>query len=209
MNTLTYEYGDKIYINLTNECSNRCDFCIRNTADGVADYYLWLTKTPSAEEVIDDLKKYDFKMYKEAVFCGFGEPLYALSNMLKVAAYLKSEGVKTRLNTNGQASLICGADTAEKLKGKIDTVSISLNASNAEKYNAVCHSCFGESAYAAMLEFASACVESGIRTVMTVVDSIGEEEVERCGKIAESVGAEYRVRTYIKSYETERKNEKN
>ena len=40
MNTLTYVYDNKIYLNLTNKCSNNCEFCIRHTGDGVLDYYL-------------------------------------------------------------------------------------------------------------------------------------------------------------------------
>ena len=58
MNTLTYVYDNKIYLNLTNKCSNNCEFCIRHTGDGVLDYYLWLDKEPTADEVIEDLKKY-------------------------------------------------------------------------------------------------------------------------------------------------------
>lgn len=201
MNTLTYIYDDKIYINLTNECSNNCNFCIRNNNDGVCDYYLWLERNPTAEEVICDLAQYDKTAYREYVFCGFGEPLYALDVLLAVATYLKSEGVKTRLNTNGQADLICGKGTAEKLKGLIDTISISLNSCNAQKYNELCHCAFSEEGYFAMLRFAKDCVDLNIRTVMTVVDTIGEADVAECGEIAKQIGAEYRVRHYIEHYE--------
>lgn len=196
MNTLTYIYGNKIYINLTNECSNRCNFCIRNNNDGVDDYYLWLDKNPTADEVIKDLKKYDFTKYSEAVFCGFGEPLYALDALLKVAEYLKANNIKTRLNTNGQASLIIGDGVAEKIKGKIDTVSISLNASDAKKYNEVCNCCFGEAGYDSLLKFASDCVNQKMRVIFSVVDTIGIDEIEKCRRIAEKIGVEYRVREY-------------
>lgn len=196
MNTLTYIYGNKIYINLTNECSNRCEFCIRNNNNGVNDYYLWLDKNPTAEEVIDDLKKYDFTKYSEAVFCGFGEPLYALDVLLKVAEYLKAINVKTRLNTNGQASLIIGDGVAERLKGKIDTVSISLNAGDAKRYNEICNCCFGEAGYESLLKFASDCLNEKMRVIFSVVDTIGKDEIENCRRIAEKIGVEYRVREY-------------
>lgn len=205
MNTLTYVYGNKIYINLTNRCSNSCDFCIRNNNDGVADYYLWLDKEPTAEEVEKDLSKYDFKKFNQAVFCGFGEPLYALDVMVEVGKWLKSKGIITRVNTNGQARLICGDGTAEKLKGSIDVVSISLNASDAKKYNEVCHSVFGDEGFDEMLSFAAECRKQDIRTIMTVVDVIGDDEVEKCRKITEEIGVEYRVREYVAHYESEKK----
>lgn len=27
--TITYPYGNSLYINVTNRCPNRCDFCVR------------------------------------------------------------------------------------------------------------------------------------------------------------------------------------
>ncbi|MCI7530397.1 MAG: TatD family nuclease-associated radical SAM protein [Eubacteriales bacterium] len=201
MNTITYVYGDKIYLNLTNKCSNNCEFCIRRNNDGLLDYYLWLDKEPTADEVIADLEKYELDKYDEAVFCGFGEPLYAIDVLIETADWLKAHGVKTRLNTNGQAGLISGPDTALKLKGRIDTVSISLNASDAEKYQKICHCKFNEEGFFEMLRFAVQCKKEGIRTVLSVVDVIGEEEVEKCRKVAKNVGVDFRVRTYVPHYD--------
>lgn len=201
MNTITYVYGDKIYLNLTNKCSNNCEFCIRRNNDGLLDYYLWLDKEPTADEVIADLEKYELNKYDEAVFCGFGEPLYAIDVLIETADWLKAHGVKTRLNTNGQAGLISGPDTALKLKGRIDTVSISLNASDAEKYQKICHCKFNEEGFFEMLRFAVQCKKEGIRTVLSVVDVIGEEEVEKCRKVAKNVGVDFRVRTYVPHYD--------
>ena len=201
MNTIPYVYGDKIYLNLTNKCSNNCEFCIRRNNDGLLDYYLWLDKEPTADEVIADLEKYELDKYDEAVFCGFGEPLYAIDVLIETADWLKAHGVKTRLNTNGQAGLISGPDTALKLKGRIDTVSISLNASDAEKYQKICHCKFNEEGFFEMLRFAVQCKKEGIRTVLSVVDVIGEEEVEKCRKVAKNVGVDFRVRTYVPHYD--------
>lgn len=201
MNTITYVYGDKIYLNLTNKCSNNCEFCIRRNNDGLLDYYLWLDKEPTADEVIADLEKYELDKYDEAVFCGFGEPLYAIDVLIETADWLKAHGVKTRLNTNGQAGLISGPDAALKLKGRIDTVSISLNASDAEKYQKICHCKFNEEGFFEMLRFAVQCKKEGIRTVLSVVDVIGEEEVEKCRKVAKNVGVDFRVRTYVPHYD--------
>lgn len=198
MQNCAYEFGDSIYINLTNECSNSCDFCIRNFKEGVGGSELWLEHEPSAEEVERALGKYDLSKYRAAVFCGFGEPTCAFDRMLEVAGWLKARGVHTRVNTNGQANLINGiTDAAARMAPVIDSVSVSLNASTAEKYQESCHSRFGEEGYTAMLDFVRDCVREGIDTTVSVVDLIGEREVEACGKVAESLGAKYRVRPAI------------
>ena len=46
-----YPIEDRLYINLTNRCPNRCVFCIRNNEQGVG-YDLWLDREPSVEEVL-------------------------------------------------------------------------------------------------------------------------------------------------------------
>lgn len=193
-NTIVYDIDDKTYINLTNECSNNCTFCLRRNHDGIENYYLWLTKKPTAKEVISELEK---RKVEKAVFCGFGEPLYALDVLLEVAKYLKKIGASVRVNTNGQAKLIAGSGVVKKMKGLVDVVSVSLNASTAEKYQNLCHSIFGEQGFYALLDFAKELKEEGIKVVFSVVDTIGAEEIEACRKVAESVGAEFRVRTYI------------
>ena len=198
MQNIIYEYGDSLYINLTNRCSNDCTFCIRNFRDGVGNDPLWLEHEPTAAEVIAALGEKDLGKYGEVVFCGFGEPTCAFEVLLEVAEYLKKHGAVTRINTNGQSDLYNNTDdSARRLAPFIDEVSISLNASTAEKYDAVCRCAFGEQGFYAMLDFARDCVREGIDTVMSVVDCIGAEEIEACRKVAESVGARLRVRAMI------------
>ena len=198
--TIVYHYKDKIYINLTNKCSNNCEFCIRNGKEKFYDYYLWLDKEPTAQETIKELEKY--MDYQNFVFCGFGEPLYALDTIIEAAKYLKRNNKHTRLNTNGQADLIhkgfSSDEIAKKIAGIIDEVSISLNAADAESYQKICHSEFGIEGYASMLRFAKACKENGIKVILTIVDCMGEEQIEKASLIAKKLGAEFRVRRYGK-----------
>ncbi len=191
-----YEYCGSTYINLTNRCNNRCDFCIRKNADTLNGQRMWLEHEPDADEVTAELEKR--ALSSEVVFCGYGEPTMRLDTLKKVAAYLKGRGFKTRLNTNGLADAQYKRSTAGELKGLIDTVSISLNAADAEKYDAVCHSVFGIDAYGYMLSYAESCVKAGIDTVMTVVDVMPAGEIEKCRSIAESIGARFRVRAFIR-----------
>lgn len=198
MKNFVYEYGDSLYINLTNKCPNNCEFCIRNFKNGVGDDDLRLTREPNFEDIKEDLSLFPLKKYDEIVFCGFGEPMCALSVLSQVGPYLKRLGLKTRVNTNGLGGLWNKRDDVPKLISKyIDSVSISLNASNRELYQEICRSIYGEKAFDAMVEFAKGCVENGIDTTLSVVDFIGQEEVEACRVLAESIGAKYRVRPTI------------
>ncbi len=197
-NNYVYEYEGGLYLNLTNRCSNNCEFCLRNFKRGMGDDELWLLKEPTHQELIDDLKMFPIRKYKEIVFCGFGEPTYALSVMSQIGPYLKREGCKTRLNTNGLGNLINKRDDVPKLIAPyIDSVSISLNASNTELYQEICRSKYKEQAFDAVIAFAKGCIEAGIDTTMSVVDFIGEEEIETCRALCESMGAKFRVRETI------------
>ena len=66
--TYVYLYGKDLYINLTNECTNSCDFCIRNNKIGIPGEDLWLTKEPSSADVIAQLEKFP---PHDLVFCGY------------------------------------------------------------------------------------------------------------------------------------------
>lgn len=199
MKNFVYEFGDSLYINLTNRCCNNCEFCVRNSADGIGGSNLRLTYEPSAEEVLEDLTMYPLKSYKEIVFCGFGEPLYRLPQITMIAPQLKKQNLKIRINTNGLGGLINKRDDIPKILAPfVDTVSISLNASNSEDYDFICRPAFKNS-YEAMLKFAKDCVSQGIHTVMSVVDFVGEEEIEKCREVAKECGAEFRVRETIRN----------
>ena len=138
--TITYEYGDNLYINVTNQCPNACDFCLRNNSMGSlsADNLWYEGAEPTKEEILADLKKRDLNSYAEIVFCGYGEPACRWDDMLWLAARLKEMGNYTlRVNTNGLADCITGRNAAPEMHGLLDIVSISLNAPTAEKSDAV------------------------------------------------------------------------
>lgn len=195
MDTYTYTIGNKIYVNLTNRCSNDCEFCVRRT-DAFKEIGLWLEHEPTAEEVINSFENLDAA--DEVVFCGYGEPMYRLGVMLEVAEYVKGKGKPTRVNTNGQAALILGEGVPEKLCGKLDTVNVSLNATTAKGYQELCHSEFGEKAFYAMLDFAKECKKYVPKVVFSIVDVVGEEEIARARDIAAAVGVDLRVRRYVR-----------
>ena len=193
---IAYLIDNNVYINLTNKCSNDCTFCVRNTSDRYSEFSLWLKKEPTSEEIISALNPYLDK-YDNYVFCGYGEPLYRLNEIITVSDFLKNKGKNIRLNTNGQASLIVGEGVAEKLKNRVDTVSISLNAHNAKAYNELCNCIFGENGFASLLEFANDCKVNGINVVFSIVDN-GEVNIEEAKKVADNLNIPLRIRELIK-----------
>ena len=195
----TKESGHRnIYVNLTNQCPCSCTFCLRNTKEMAQSNSLWLDREPTVQEVIGEFEKYDLSKFDEIIFCGFGEPLTRLDDLLEVAKYLKdrSNSMPIRVNTNGLADLMHKKKIAPLLKDLINTVSISLNASNAEEYFRLTRNKFGIESYDAMLKFAVSCKEYVQNVVMTVVDCIGQEEIDACQDVCDTVGVPLRVRPF-------------
>ena len=200
MMTITYAAGSAIYVNMTNRCPCACTFCLRHNKDHVFDSdSLWLEREPTVQEVCDSIDVWDLTKYEEIVFCGYGEPTERLYDLLEVSKYIKSKSnIKIRINTNGLADLIWNESTAPKLEAIIDTVSISLNATNKEDYYKVVRPKFGIDSYDAMLKFTKDCTKYVPSVVMTVVDVVtSKEDQELCRKICKSVGATLRVRPYV------------
>ena len=203
METISYEYEGALYVNLTNRCDCRCVFCLRHNGHKGSIYAddLWLDHEPSRQEALDDLLARDYSQYRELVFCGFGEPMYRTDDLLWLVDRLKEQVPNlpsVRINTNGHANLILGRDVTPELKGRIDTISISLNGSTAEEYCAVTKPKDGVKAWEAMLDFAKKARDYVPHVVMTIVDKDKTpEEIERCRKITQELGVTLRIRAYI------------
>lgn len=197
MLTILYTVGDKLYVNLTNRCPCACTFCIRQNGDGAyGSDSLWLEREPTVDEVISEFEKYDLSKYTEVVFCGYGEPMERAEDVAFLGCYIRKKfGLPVRLNTNGLGDKIQGKSTAQLLEGAVDTVSISLNQCDSEKYNAVTRPKW-EDSFEAMLSFAEDCKKYVPKVIFTVVDVISSDDINRCKKLAASLEIELRVRTY-------------
>ncbi len=194
---LTYELKKSLYINLTNKCTNKCSFCIRDTSQGIGDSILWLEKEPDTQEVIQAIG--NPQRYREVVFCGFGEPLMRLEEVLEISRHLKANyNTRIRLNTNGQANLVYGSNIVPLLEELIDVVSVSLNAKNAEQYQELCSPEFGEESYYAVLDFIKECRKYIPEVIVSVVDIIPPDDIKQCSSIAEELGVQFRVRKLSK-----------
>ncbi|GAV23027.1 TatD family nuclease-associated radical SAM protein [Carboxydothermus pertinax] len=195
MAEVAYEIGNSLYVNVTNRCTNSCVFCIRKTEKGVG-YDLWLDHEPTTQEIIEALQKKDPLKYEEVVFCGYGEPLIKINEVVAVARWLKSIGVKKiRINTNGLANRYHGRNILPDLKGLIDVISISLNAPDAKTYQAVSRSRYGEEAYQEVLNFITESKKYIPEVIVTIVRWKGVDVTE-ARKVAERLGVKFRVREF-------------
>ncbi|HCP95364.1 TatD family nuclease-associated radical SAM protein [Anaerovibrio lipolyticus] len=189
-----------IYVNLTNKCNCACTFCLRNMKEMAEQSSLWLKEEPSVHEVKSLLDELPWDMVSEIVFCGFGEPTCRIDAVVELLKYVKDTHpeVKTRLNTNGLSDLMYGRSTAGDFAGGIlDTVSISLNASNKERYLELTRAKYGIESFDAMLRFAVDCKEYVPNVVMTVVEKVeNQQEIDLCQKICDDRGLKLRVRIY-------------
>lgn len=204
--TIFYKFEGKMYINITNGCPCDCVFCIRKNGDSIEDNdSLWLEHEPSLEEICAAFDAFDKSGMSEAVFCGYGEPTVRMDVLLKTAEYIKAHSdMKIRLNTNGLVRLIPKYKEFDlnSLAGLIDSVSISLNAPNASRYNEVTRPSYGEKAFDEMLSFAAEMKNVCEKVAFTVVDVISPEEIEACRHLADKLGIPLRVRHWVTDNES-------
>jgi TatD family-associated radical SAM protein len=197
-NVYVYELHDNLYINLTNKCTSNCEFCVRNNKNGIGEDVLWLKKEPTTDDIMDSLGHFDVASHRQIVFCGYGEPTLKLDVLLDSAKKIKQKyNLPIRINTNGHANLYYKKDITPLFEGLIDKVSISLNHSNAEEYDKICHSIYGIDAFEGLLDFAGKCRAHVPNVVLTIVDILPEDVQDECKKIAEQVGVTLRIRSYI------------
>lgn len=195
--SIVYWHKDKLYLNITNRCSNRCYFCFRNFTNGVWGFNLKLRHEPTEMEVIKELEKYiNRRFWSEVSFCGFGEPTERLDCILKISMWIyRNHKIPVRLETNGHGYLLNPTrDVVKELKkAHVDKVSVSLNAADPETYDRICKPVFRD-AFNSVLEFIRMAKDEMEVEVTTV--SVPEVNIEDVEKLAERLGVNFRMRVY-------------
>ncbi|MCX5751245.1 MAG: TatD family nuclease-associated radical SAM protein [Candidatus Saganbacteria bacterium] len=196
MNSIAYQIGKSLYLNITNRCTNECNFCIRyKKRQFNNESPLWLEKEPSTQEILDAIG--DPSKYQEVVFCGYGEPLLRLDTVIEVSKTLKSKhpDISIRIDTNGHANLFWKKNILPELKGLINSISVSLNAPDAASYEAICNPRLSQKAYPAIIEFIKEAKKQIPEVTATVVD-LPNVDKDACRQIATDLGVNFRVRPY-------------
>ena len=125
-----------------------------------------------------------------------------LDILLALLRYVKEQhpAMLTRLNTNGLGELEYGREISADFAGILDTISISLNASSAERYYELTRAKYGLKSYEAMLVFAEHSRKYVPHVVLTIVDQVeGPDEIAKCQAICRDRGLTLRVREYEES----------
>ncbi len=206
-----YTYGDvrRLYLNVTNRCTNRCAFCVRYRTERLGGAVLWGGAEPDFEMLkAAVLANGAFEEIREFVWCGYGEPTFRLELIRQAASWLRSAGARIRLNTNGHACLIHGRDVFVELAQAVEEVSVSLNAPNYQRYTELCRpdtATFRNPggtaarqilAWEAMLDFLSRAPLYFESVQASVVGfALTEDEIKSCRLLARSLGVtQFRVR---------------
>jgi len=197
--TTTYWLEKKLYLNITNQCSNNCYFCLKNFKSGVGNFNLRLLEEPTPDQVVTELGEVlSMRSWVELVFCGFGEPTERLDCLLEVTRWTKHHNrtIPIRLNTNGHACMLNpNRNVLKDLKtAGIRKVSVSLNAQDEEKYQEVCRPQF-PNAYKAVIDFIERAKEE-LEVEITAV-TIPEVDLQQIAALAGKMKVPLRLRPYI------------
>ncbi|MDA8082787.1 MAG: YchF/TatD family DNA exonuclease [Nitrospiraceae bacterium] len=188
---IAYKIRDSLYLNITNRCTNACTFCVRVQTDFVKGHNLRLDHDPSEDEIREAIG--DPSLYREVVFCGYGEPLSRPDTVRNISAWIKAHNGRVRINTNGQANLIHKRKVLDELAGLVDSISISLDAQDEETYARICRPAY-PNAYQEVIRFIREAKEA-IPDVRVTVVAMEGVDLEKCRAIAEELGVRFTVRT--------------
>ena len=190
--TLSYTIGQNLYLNITDRCTLVCEFCPKTLGNHqVHEYDLTLRQRPGYDEIVAAIG--DPKQYEEIVFCGFGEPTLRFKILLQVAAYIKENGGKVRLNTDGLACLVNKRDVLPEMQGLIDAVSVSMNTQNEELYIRHCAPQL-KGAWSAMLDFLDRAPAYIPDVTATAIDGLEGVDIQACESLASQRGVKFRAR---------------
>jgi TatD family-associated radical SAM protein len=195
-----YWLDNTLYLNITNQCSNCCYFCLKRYRRGVGGFNLKLTEEPSVAQIIVELSEVlHMRSWDGLVFCGFGEPTERLDVLLEVAQWVRQHygrPLQIRLDTNGHGyALNANRDVSAELKfAGVNKVSVSLNAGDSETYSEICKPSFPD-AYEAVLDF----IRKAKLTLNVEVTAVRlpEVDLEKVKEVTNGLGVAFKVREYI------------
>ncbi len=192
MSQLAYAIDQRLYLNITDRCTLVCAFCPKTLGDHhVKGYDLTLEQRPTADEVITAIS--DPSGYDQVVFCGYGEPTLRLKVLLEVASWVRGFDVPVRVNTDGLANLAHKRNVLPELSACVNSLSVSMNAQDAEVYARHCQPRL-PGAFEAMLDFLRLAPNHVGDVTATAIDGLDGVDIPACQRLADSLGVKFRKR---------------
>ncbi len=190
--TIAYTIEDRRYLSITDRCTLVCKFCPKTKGTMQVHYFdLSFDHRPESDEIISAIG--NVSDYSWVVFCGYGEPTLRLNTLLEVAQYVKQQGGRVRLNTDGLANLVHKRNVLPEMAGLIDALSVSLNAQNETIYNRHCAPAL-ENSWRAMLDFLELAPASIADVTATAINGLDGVDIEACRVLAEERAVKFRQR---------------
>ncbi len=195
MSDYSYKYAGNLYLNITNRCMMACPYCIKyKWANNFRGNSLKLDREPTAEEVIKSIG--DPTQYGEIIFCGYGDALIRLNEVIEISKWLKSKNVRVRINTAGLANRYHNRNILPELKGLIDVISVSLNGATPEEHNRINRPMFKEESFGEILKFVREAKKYIPTVVITAVELPGLD-VAKVKETAKELGVFFRARPLL------------
>ena len=194
---IAYRMEEKLYLNISGQCSNSCFFCARLTDFYYKGFDLSLKEEePNVDAILEAAG--DPSRYEEIVFSGLGEPTLRLDILKEVAKGLRERGARRiRLVTNGLGNKTNGRNIFPELRGLVDAISVSLQADSAETYMKVCKTEGIEEPFSVVKDFIRRARTYYPDVEATAVDMPGIIDIDSCERVArEELGVSFRRRAY-------------
>ena len=122
-----------------------------------------------------------------------------LPELIETAHWLKTQKIRTRINTIGLGSLVWGRDITPELCAAVDEISVSLNCADKESWLKTVRPLpqYAEKGFDAVLEFIKNCLPRAKKVTVTTVD-LGSAADARVKDLAGKLGVNFRLREFIK-----------
>jgi TatD DNase family protein len=181
-----YKIGNRVYIHTIPDADPEA------LADVAAE---------TAGQTPEDPGPVDGTAVKEAVICGFYEPLDFIDQMMAVSGRLRAMGIRVRVVTGRRGHAAVGRGAVNSLVGIADALTVRFYGPTAAQHERTAMTGMGDAAFTSLVEFIKGAVASGIETDCLFV-AVPKIKLEPCRELAESLGAGCEVRKF-RSLETQ------
>lgn len=191
MSDIIYTFKNNAYFNITNRCTCKCIFCIRNEHEAIGEATeLWHDTILLSKKSRKPSMLLILQIIRKPSSAATENPTCAYDNLIAAAKYMKEKHpeVLLRVNTNGLGELFNKKPIAEEMAKYIDAVSISLNAPTAERYQEVTQPCFEMHSRICLLSLKNQKLFSSVQfSVVSYFTGRNRCFTEDCGRDGDSV----------------------